>query len=129
MWNEDVTNNAMIRVSGNGTYEVTPYYQLMKHFSKNIDRGYKRVETTASVTEMESSAYISPDGKKLTLLILNPKNESIEILVKSPGFSATKMDVWQSREGGNMYTASVGLSPTTKLTMPYKSITTVVLTL
>ncbi len=127
MWDENASNNAMIRIRGNGEYEVTPFYHLIKHFAKHIDRGYKRIGVGSSNEKIETSAFISPDAKKITVILLNTSDLIEDIKMKATSPAAKTMDTWISREGTGFYKQSLNLDPTTTLTLGPKSVTTVVL--
>lgn len=110
-------------------YQVTPYYYLIKHFSKNIDAGYHRVETTTASTPastLVTSAFVSPDNKKVTIIIINNGSASSKVHFVAEGKTATGISVVQSKEG-SYYTTVVTTSPTKSISLPAKTITTVVL--
>lgn len=116
----------MISVNSSGVYKTTAYYHLIKHFSRNIDAGYHRVETTSSKSSLNASAFLSPDGKKVTLVIINAgaTNENIQTTVT--GKTVSSLTIVQSKE--NSYYKAVTLAaPTELIPLPTKSVTTVVL--
>lgn len=108
-------------------YAVTPYYHLIKHFSKNIDAGYHRVEATTTEATLITSAFVSPDGEKLTIIIVNTGTEAEKTHFVATGKTATAIRVVQSKEGGSYYSEVPTTSPTKSINLPAKSITTVVL--
>ncbi len=111
-------------------YNVTPYYHLIKHFSKNVDAGYHRVETTTATVPASSlvtSAFVSADNKKLTIIVVNSGSASAKTHFVATGKTATAMRVVQSKEGGSYYSEVPVTSPTKSITLPAKTITTVVL--
>ncbi|HOX82170.1 MAG TPA: glycoside hydrolase family 30 beta sandwich domain-containing protein [Chryseolinea sp.] len=119
---------AMISVgSGAATpYKVTPYYHLIKHFSKHIDAGHHRVAATSSNGSIFTSAFISPDNSKLTLVIINDKTTAESVKINVTGKTATAINVFQSKTGSFYKTVTVS-SPADAVSLPSKSITTVVL--
>ncbi len=122
---------AMISTGSSPTspYVVTPYYHLIKHFSKNIDAGYFRVETTTSTTpvsDLATSAFVNQDNTKVTIIVINRGTAASKVHFVAEGKTATGISVVQSKEG-SYYTSVETTSPTTSLSLPAKSITTVVL--
>lgn len=112
-------------------YQVTPYYYLIKHFSKNVDAGYHRVETTTSTTpasNLVTTAFVSPDNTKATIIIVNNGTASAKVHVVTEGKTAKSISAVQSKEG-SYYTSVSTTTPTKSLSLPAKSITTVVLDL
>ena len=43
---------------------------MMKHFAKEIDKGYVRISVLSPFMPM--SAFIDPSGKKITVVAVNP---------------------------------------------------------
>lgn len=113
----------------NSPYQVTPYYHLIKHFSKNIDAGYFRVETATSTkpaSDLFTSAFVSPDAKKVTVIVVNNATTAANVNIAVDGKTTTGMTVTQSKEG-SYYTSIPVTSVTNALSVPGKSITTAVL--
>jgi O-glycosyl hydrolase len=125
---EDAGMISMNSSSATSAYKVTPYYYLIKHFSKHIDAGYHRVETSSSNASLYTSAFLSPDGKKLTVVVINDGAQPAKVHFKATGKTATAIQVAQSKEG-SYYKAVTVTSPTRSVTLPSKSITTVALEL
>ena len=117
---------SMNSASSTSDYEVTPYYYLIKHFSKHIDAGHHRVAATSTNESIYTSAFISPDNSKLTLVIINNNATTEEIKVKVTGKTSTGLNVFQSKSG-TYYKTIVVNSPADAISLPSKSVTTVVL--
>jgi O-glycosyl hydrolase len=115
-----------VKSSSGDQYVVTPYYYLIKHFSKHVDAGYHRVETTSTNASLLSSAFISPDNKKLTLIIINNGTATLEVELGATGKTIVSISADQSKEGSYYKPITIG-SVTDKVSLPAKSITTVVL--
>lgn len=116
----------MISVNSSGVYKTTAYYHLIKHFARNIDAGYHRVDASTTNSGLHASAFQSPDGKKITMVIINAgaTNENIRTSVK--GKSVSGLTIVQSKE--NSYYKTVTLATLTdQIPLPAKSITTLVL--
>jgi O-glycosyl hydrolase len=122
---------AMISTGSSPTspYHVTPYYHLIKHFSKNIDAGYHRVETTTATTpasNLITSAFVNADNTKVTIIVINNGTTASKVHFVAEGKTATGIRVVQSKEGS--YYASVTTTfPKKSINLPAKTITTVVL--
>lgn len=114
--------------SATSDYEVTPFYYLIKHYSKHIDAGYHRVEVTSPDAAVLTTAFLSPDSKKLTLVIINNATITKEFDVEVTGKTINTITADQSKQG-SYYKPVVVASPTSVVSLPTKSITTVVLNL
>jgi glucuronoarabinoxylan endo-1,4-beta-xylanase len=120
---------AMVSIgSGSATaaYKVTPYYYLIKHFSKHIDAGYHRVETSTANASLYTSAFTSGDNKKLTIIAINSGSESVKVYFEATGKTITSVSASQSVTGNYYKKVEVG-APKKSISLPAKSITTVVL--
>jgi O-glycosyl hydrolase len=120
------TDAGMVSIDATGAYTVTPFYYLMKHFSKNIDAGYHRVEATSANAFLNTSAFINPDGKKITLIIINNASVAEDIDFAITGKTIISVSADQSKEG-DYYKPVAITSPTGPISLPAKTITTVVL--
>jgi glucuronoarabinoxylan endo-1,4-beta-xylanase len=67
------------------SYTLTKYYWAFRQYSKYVDSGWKRVTTEVDTDSLRMSAFIDPDGKKLTLVILNlgTKSDSMSIDIQN----------------------------------------------
>ena len=52
-------------------YTINDTYYALKHFAHWTDPGWVRVEARSSVFAVRVSAFVSPDGGSLTLVLLN----------------------------------------------------------
>ncbi|MBN8576297.1 MAG: hypothetical protein J0L66_05110 [Cytophagales bacterium] len=110
-------------------YQVTPYYYLIKHFSKNIDAGYHRVETTTATipaSNLVTSAFVSPDEKKVTVIVVNNGTTPAKVHFQITGKTAKGISIVQSKEDSYYKTINTS-SPTKSISLAAKTITTVVL--
>jgi len=120
---------AMISMSSSGataSYKVTPYYYLIKHFAKHIDAGYQRVESGTSNASLITSAFISPDNKQVTIIAVNNSAQSAKVYFEAAGKTVSSINVDQSVAGSYYKKVEVS-SPKKSVSLPAKSITTVVL--
>jgi len=127
MWGES-NSFAMMQVDYNGNYTLTPFYYLMKHFSKNVDLGYKRIDAGMTVSLLDYSAFISPELDKITIVIVNPLNQNINVNFSVANETLSGIRAYQTVEAS--YYKDLGVISLTKpLLMKPLSITTVVLEL
>lgn len=120
-------DRAMISTANNSsTYKVTPYYHLIKHFSKNIDAGYHRVDATSVNANIAVSAFLNPAGTQLTVILINNSAGKIEVDLKATGKTISAISATQSKVG-TYYVPVPDLSPEKSVALAAQSITTVVL--
>ena len=123
---EDKAMISMASPNSTGAYTVTPYYYLIKHFSKNIDNGYHRVTSSSSDSSLITTAFISPDNSKMTVVVVNSGTTQAKVYFDATGKVANNMSADQSINGSSYYKAITITSPTKSILLPAKSITTVV---
>lgn len=122
----DPNKNAMIRMANDGSWEITEDYYLIKHFSKYVDAGYKRVELTGNTATYKGSAYLSPDGSSVTLVLVNDKEVSQQVnFAMSPAWNITGQNAYQSTP--NNYFQQISTDIENGITLPDSSITTITL--
>lgn len=122
-------DHAMISTTNNSsTYTVTPYYHLIKHFSKNIDAGYHRVDATSANVNISVSAFLNPSGTQVTVILINNSAGEINVDLKATGKTISAISAVQSKVG-SYYVSVPELSPSKPVALTAQSITTVVLDL
>ena len=110
---------------------LTPAYWAMKHFSYYIQPGFKRVGVTDTDNNISSSAYLSPEGQRLVVVLINSSDTVPSSMNVNFGtFPAGQSRVFQTA-GTNTYAGtntfrSLGALPSVQI-LPPQSITTVVL--
>lgn len=122
---------AMISVSSSAAtaaYKVTPYYYLMKHFSKNVDAGYHRIAASSTNTSLYTSAFMSTDNKHITIIAINNGSEAAKVYFEATGKTISSVKADQSK-ADSYYKAVETVSPKKSISLPAKSITTVVLSI
>jgi len=123
MWAED-SDKAMIQVNSAGNYELTPYYFLIKQYSKHIYEGFLRVDFTSEISALEGSSFINPSGDRIVCVILNKATSSLDVKFDVTGHSLLSISVWQSTESEH-YLEIPGLNSNSEVSLPAKSVTTV----
>jgi len=110
-------------------YWLAPQYYAMKHFSYFITNGYKRVETPGNDPNLRLSAYLSPDSRRLVVVMINTNSTTYAVTNTLNGFTIGSSAVYQT-VGTNAQIsqfASLGPAPANlQWTLPGYSITTVV---
>jgi glucuronoarabinoxylan endo-1,4-beta-xylanase len=109
------------------SYSVNPVYYAFKQYSAFIDSNWQRVEALTDNTGLRISAYISPDNKKLTVVVINTSVATdITLNLSLKGFSVSKGELYRSSESEKcLNTGSYNGSGPLKL--PANSITTLML--
>jgi O-glycosyl hydrolase len=121
---EDAAMISMSSQSATGTYKVTPYYYLIKHFAKHVDAGYHRVTASSSNASLYTSAFLSADGKQITVVAINDGSESAKVYFEATGKSVSSVQADQSK-ADSFYKKLAVSSPKKSISLPAKSITTV----
>jgi O-Glycosyl hydrolase len=70
----------------------TPSYYYIGHFSKFIRPGAKRVSTVSSISFLESTTFVNPDGKMVTI-VMNSTDEEITYQLYVGSSTATSITI------------------------------------
>ncbi|MCJ7778772.1 MAG: carbohydrate binding domain-containing protein [Sedimentisphaerales bacterium] len=109
------------------SYTIRPAYYAFKQYSAFIDSGWQRVEAGTDNPGLRVSAYISPDNKRLTAVVINTTARTdITIAFSFKGFSVSKGEVYRSSESEKCVLVS-SYNESESLKAPAKSITTLLL--
>jgi glucuronoarabinoxylan endo-1,4-beta-xylanase len=103
---------------------LKPAYWAMKHFSYFIQPGFRRVAANCTDTNVLTSAYISPDGFRLVVVIINRNLNPATNNVTFGSFPYSFSNVYQT--AGTNYFQTLGPVGST-LILPASSLTTIVL--
>jgi O-glycosyl hydrolase len=110
----------------NGGYTVNDTYYALKHFARWTDPGWVRVDAKASVSAVRASAFVSPDGNALTLVLLNPSTKDHRVTVRADNFPFSTVAVYRS-SGESERAVPVSLEGDGTLALPSRSIATMTL--
>lgn len=113
--------------SADATYTINDTYYALKHFARWTDPGWVRVETTSSVSAVRVSAFASPDGSSLTLVLLNTGGKDHEVTVSAGHFPYGSMTIYRS-SGDSERTTPVSAETDGSVLLPPRSIATVTYT-
>jgi glucosylceramidase len=119
---------ALVSMNDTSSYTIRPTYYAFKQYSAFIDADWQRVEASTDNAGLRISAYISPDNKKLTAVIINTTdstNISFNLSIKN--FTISKGSIYRSSAEENcaLIGSYKGKAP---LKVPANSITTLSLT-
>lgn len=105
------------------SYTVNDTYYALEHFGRWTDPGWVRVDATSSLSAVRASAFLSPDGGRLTLVLLNTgaKDHMVAVSTGNAGFGS--LAIYRS-SGDSERAASVDLEADGSLLLPPRSIAT-----
>ena len=133
VWGESTSiDEIMINIDGAGNYVVGPTYYAIKHYAKHISRGYQRFDVTGSNTNVRASGYLSPDGRKVTLVIINTGGAPTGISLRPGGLPVSSATAFRTRQydvAGNPYQALGAVNLANNQTLASRSMTTFVIDL
>ena len=109
--------------SPSSTYTINDTYYALKHFARWTDPGWVRVDATSSVSAVRVSAFVSPDGGSLTLVLLNTGGKEHLVAVSLGGFAHGSLAVYRSA-GDSERTAQVAPDSDGNIVLPPRSIAT-----
>ncbi|HMA96153.1 MAG TPA: glycoside hydrolase family 30 beta sandwich domain-containing protein, partial [Polyangiaceae bacterium] len=111
--------------------KVRDQYYSVRHFAKFTDPGYQRIAATSDKKGLLVSAYVAPDEKQLTVVVLNTSEEPLSIKVDNGGFEGAKSQGFRTtyRPGKSHRWAALGaIKADTLVRMPSRSVATFVYT-
>ena len=113
--------------SPSSPYTINDTYYALKHFARWTDPGWVRVDATSSGSAVRASAFVSPDGGSLTLVLLNAGGKDHLVAVSLSGFSYGSLAVYRS-SGDSERTAQVAPDSDGNILLPPRSIATLTFT-
>jgi glucuronoarabinoxylan endo-1,4-beta-xylanase len=113
--------------SPSSTYTINDTYYALKHFARWTDPGWVRVDATSSLSAVRTSAFVSPDGSSLTLVLLNTDAKDHLVTVSPGAFPFGSLAIYRSSDASER-TASVALESDGSLLLPSRSIATLTYT-
>ena len=114
---------SIANASPGSTYTVNDTYYALKHFAKWTDPGWVRVDATPSVAEVKASAFISPDGKQLTVVLLNTDTADHVVAVNPGTFAFSTLTAYRS-SGTSERASQAVLGDDGGIALPARSIAT-----
>jgi glucuronoarabinoxylan endo-1,4-beta-xylanase len=115
----------------NGTnYTVRDQYYSMRHYARFTDPGYVRVDASSTKANVRVSAFRSPDGNRLTLVVLNVGASEEKLGFEYGSFGATSVEVYRTtyRPGNSeTWVAQPSVLDGGLLVLPSRSVATIAL--
>lgn len=117
---------AVVLMTSTGFTPQQPYYAL-SHFAQHTAPGWVRVDATSDLSGLLSSAWLAPDESALTLVVINPGSDELEVNVAfASGAAFAHSDVTRTVFAGDEQLAELGpLSPSGAVRIPSHAIVTV----
>ncbi|MCL2450328.1 MAG: hypothetical protein FWD17_15380 [Polyangiaceae bacterium] len=113
-----------------GRYAPRDQYYSLRHFARFTDPGYVRVGATPNAPNVRASAYASPDGKRVTVVLLNTGERPADVRVEPGGFAVARTSTVRTtyRPGQSELWLDLGdVARGGTVPMPPRSVATVVL--
>jgi hypothetical protein len=120
--------DGIVRVDIDGSYSIGEHFYTMKHYAKHVDKGDTRFETLVDSERVQCSGYLSPDGSRATIVLINKSLSSENLEFVNDSLDITSVEGFQSTDG-NFYQPMSLADGLDALTLPPVSLTTLVLTL
>jgi O-glycosyl hydrolase len=109
-------------------YKINDSYYALRHFAKWIDIGWQRIAATPASLVINASAFASPDGQSVTLVLLNIDSAEHTVTLDPGSFTFGTSAVYRT-SGTDERTALLGPLPAGGvIDMPARSLATVTLT-
>lgn len=122
-----LTNTQALIGIDTASFRIQDPYHAMRHFAGHTDPGWTRVDASASGNGLLVSAWQSPTGQDLTLVLINSRSIELSARLKLPG-DWSSSDVTRSVFSGVERSVSLGpLSTQGVIRMPAESVVTVAL--
>jgi glucuronoarabinoxylan endo-1,4-beta-xylanase len=129
IWHEGTFDTGLVTIDRRSPglpYTINDLYYALKHFARWTDPGWVRVDATSSVSSMRASAFVSPDGNSLTLVLLNTGAEDHVVAVSPGAFPFGSLTIYRTSGDSERTTVvqpesdgSVALSPHSIATLTY----------
>jgi glucuronoarabinoxylan endo-1,4-beta-xylanase len=107
-------------------FRINDDYYAVQHFAKWTGAGWKRVGASASNQGVNVSAFTSPDGSQLTMIVLNTDGVDHQVAIDTGGFAGLTSNAYLTVSTTTERVQSVGaLTAGNTIEMPSRSIATV----
>jgi glucuronoarabinoxylan endo-1,4-beta-xylanase len=126
VWAPQTPTTSLVTIasaSAGSTYTVNDLYYAVKHFARWTDPGWVRVDATASADAVKVSAFVSPDGGSLTVVVLNSDSAPHVVAVDPGAFSFGTLSIYRT-SGPSERTAQGPPGDGNSVTLPPQSLAT-----
>jgi glucuronoarabinoxylan endo-1,4-beta-xylanase len=129
IWGNTTPTTGLVSVgpTTDAAFTINDLYYALKHFARWTDPGWVRVDATSSVSAVRTSAFVSPDGGSLTLVLLNTSSQDHTVTVDPGAFAYGTLAVYRS-SGDSERASPVTLEADGSLALPSRAIATLTLT-
>ena len=131
VWGNSTPPTGLVTIaspSSSAPYTINDLYYALKHFARWTDPGWVRVDATSSVSAVRASAFVSPDGASLTLVLLNTSGSQDHVVSVSPGaFPFGTLTIYRS-SGDSERTTVVAPESDGTIALPARAIATITYT-
>ena len=122
------TGSGLVSLGSPSSFTIKPAYYAFKQYSAFVDSGWQRVEASTDSAGLRISAFISPDGNKLTAVIINTTPATdVTLSLALKGFPVGGGEAYRSSQTEECVRVR-GYEGHGPLKLPAKSITTLSLT-
>jgi hypothetical protein len=108
------------------TPTINSIYYAFKHYSYFTDPNWQRVDANTNSSNLRISAFISPNNRQLSAIILNTSTSDINLSLSFNGFNIADGNVWRSSSTKNCL-LSGSFNPAAPIIIEANSITTIAL--
>jgi len=82
---------------GSSEYKINPTYYAFKQYSAFINDGWQRIEASVTSPALRTTAFISPDNKKISIVIINTSvNTDISLMLSTKNFKIADAEVYRT---------------------------------
>jgi len=126
IWSNATPPTGLVSITGQ-SYTINDLFYALKHFARWTDPGWVRVDAKSSISAVRTSAFVSPDGTSLTLVLLNAGGKDHMVAVSPGAFPFGSLAIYRS-SGASERTASVAPESDGSIFLPSRSIVTLTYT-
>jgi glucuronoarabinoxylan endo-1,4-beta-xylanase len=131
IWTDATPQTGLITVprgaAATSPYTINDIYYALKHFARWTDPGWVRVDARSTVSAVRTSAFVSPDGGSLTLIVLNAGTKDHTIAVDAGAFPFGTLTVYRT-SGDTERAAVVAPESDGTIVLPTRGIATITYT-
>jgi glucuronoarabinoxylan endo-1,4-beta-xylanase len=107
------------------SYTISKFYWTIKHFSKFISAGWERVTAESDSDNIKTSAFINPEGNKLTVVVINTGSQTQTKNLNIQDFKPDNGIVFRTTDNLNYALIDSSFNNIKPLDYPARSITTI----
>ncbi len=122
-------NHGLVGMRGKYPQPRDQYYS-MRHYARFTDPGYVRVDARSDAKDLLASAFVAPDAKHLTVVLLNVAKHATNVQLAPASYAAAKVAAFRTvyRPGHSKRWESLAVaSAAVPLEMPARSVVTITL--